>query len=111
MTQESPFIEWHTRPHRELVPGVTIQVVSGRNIMFSRVTIAPAAVVPLHNHPHEQFGYVMEGDVVFTIGSETKHLVPGDHYTIPGNVMHTVVAGPDGALCMDIFSPPREEYR
>jgi hypothetical protein len=29
----------------------------------------------------------------------------------PGNVPHTNRAGPDGARVLDIFSPPRPEYR
>jgi hypothetical protein len=29
----------------------------------------------------------------------------------PGNVSHTMRAGADGARVLDIFSPPRPEYR
>ncbi|MGH2368647.1 MAG: cupin domain-containing protein, partial [Chloroflexota bacterium] len=56
-------------------------------------------------------GFVVQGDAEFTVGGETRHLTTGDYYAIPGGVLHKVVTGPGGAICMDIFSPPREEYR
>jgi quercetin dioxygenase-like cupin family protein len=106
------FVDWSERPaSRELFPGVRISVVSGEKLMLSRVEIAPDAVVPEHAHPHEQFGYVMQGEARFTIGGETRLLRQGDYYAIPGGVAHAVTAGSGGAVCMDIFAPPRDEYR
>jgi quercetin dioxygenase-like cupin family protein len=35
----------------------------------------------------------------------------GDFWQTPGGVPHSFPAGPDGAVVLDIFSPPREEYR
>jgi quercetin dioxygenase-like cupin family protein len=32
-------------------------------------------------------------------------------YFVPGGVPHGVKAGPWGAVALDAFSPPREEYR
>jgi quercetin dioxygenase-like cupin family protein len=90
---------------------VRITVVSGEKLMLSRVELVPGSVVPEHQHPHEQFGFVVEGEATFTIGGETKLLRQGDYYAIPGGVQHRVDVGDTGAVCMDIFSPPREEYR
>ncbi|MBI3973837.1 MAG: cupin domain-containing protein [Chloroflexi bacterium] len=109
--QEPFFITWDGRPRRELFPGVRFAVASGEKLMLSRVELDAGAVVPEHQHPHEQFGIVVEGDAEFTIGGETRHLVEGDYYAIPGGVLHKVITGPHGAVCLDIFSPPREEYR
>jgi quercetin dioxygenase-like cupin family protein len=111
MGREPYFVEWAGRPMRELFPGVRICVVAGERLMLSRVELDPGAVVPEHAHPHEQFGWVMEGDAAFTIGGETRRLRAGDYYAIPGGVSHAVVTGAAGAVCMDIFSPPRDEYR
>ena len=47
----------------------------------------------------------------FTVGGETRRLHAGDYYAIPGGVPHMVLTGESGAVCMDIFSPPRDEYR
>jgi quercetin dioxygenase-like cupin family protein len=107
---EPYFVDWSTRPQRDLFPGVRIAVASGERLMLSRVALEPGAVVPEHHHPHEQFGLVLEGEATFTIGGETRLLRAGDYYAIPGDVTHGVVSGPGGSVCLDIFSPPREEY-
>ena len=41
------------------IPGVTMWPIAGSNLMLNFVRIEPDAVVPLHNHPHEQGGTVL----------------------------------------------------
>ena len=96
---------------KELAPGVTLRVMWGDKIMMSVVEIAPGAVVPNHAHPHEQAGLVLQGEFEFTIGGETKKLRQGDAYVIPGQVEHSLVGSDGWSLALDIFSPPREEYK
>ncbi len=104
------FFNWDEIVPRELFPGVTGQIVSGTNVMLSRVTIPAGSVVPPHSHPHEQAGWVIEGDATFTIGGVSRHLKVGDYYFIGSNVTHAVVPGPDGIVGLDVFGPPREDY-
>ena len=111
MPTEPYFPSWDGRPVREIFPGVTMSVITGEKLMLMRVAFAANAVVSEHSHPHEQLGFVMEGEAEFVVGGESKRLTQGDHYAIPGDTPHRVTAGPQGALCLDIFSPPREEYR
>ena len=35
----------------------------------------------------------------------------GDFWLTPGNVDHGIEAGENGAKVMDIFSPPRDQYK
>lgn len=98
-------------PEKEVAPGVKIQVAWGEKIMLSRVSFEPGAVAPLHSHPHEQAGIVLEGEFDFTIGNETKRLKPGDVYFVPGGVLHAAVACNGRAVSLDAFYPPREEYQ
>ena len=98
-------------PSRTLAPGVTAKIVSGEKLMFSLVTLAPNAVVPTHTHPHEQMGMMVSGTMEFTIEGETRVLSGNEIYFVPGGVPHAAKAGPGGALALDAFSPPREEYR
>lgn len=67
-------------------------------------------VVPMHDHPHEQITYVMEGQFEFTVGEETRLLAPGTAALIPGGVTH---GGRTLTACrvIDVFSPVREDYR
>ena len=94
-----------------LAPGVTAKIVSGERMMLSLVTFAPDAVVPKHSHPHEQMGFMVSGTLEFTIAGETRLLSGGGMFLIPGGVAHAAKGGPGGAVTLDAFSPPREEYR
>ena len=94
-----------------LAPGVTAKIASGEKMMFSLVTLAPHAVVPTHSHPHEQMGMMVSGTMEFTIEGEARVLSGSEMYLVPGGVPHAAKAGPGGAVALDAFSPPREEYR
>jgi quercetin dioxygenase-like cupin family protein len=96
---------------RELAPGVIAKIASGEKVMLSLVTLAPNAVVPGHAHPHEQMGMMVSGTMELTIAGETRSLSGNAIYHVPGDVLHMAVAGPDGAVALDAFSPPRDEYR
>jgi len=94
-----------------LAQGVTAKIASGEKMMFSLVTLAPNAVVPTHSHPHEQMGMMVSGTMEFTIEGEARVLSGSEMYFVPGGVSHAAKAGPGGAVALDAFSPPREEYR
>lgn len=94
-----------------LAPGVTAKIASGEKIMLSLITFAPNAVVPTHSHPHEQMGMMVSGTMEFTIAGETRVFSGNELFLVPGGVPHAAKAGPGGAVALDAFSPPREEYR
>ncbi len=96
---------------RRLFPGVDAHVVWGERLMMSLVTLEPHSVVAEHEHPHEQMGMVIDGRAEFTIGGETRVLGPGDMYLMPGDVRHKVVALDMPVRALDVFNPPREEYK
>jgi quercetin dioxygenase-like cupin family protein len=94
----------------EMFPGVVRRTLnSGERTTLVEITMAEGAVVPSHNHPHEQAGYVASGRVRFTIDGETRELRAGDSYLVPGGAMHEVTAL-ETSVCVDCFSPVREEY-
>ena len=96
---------------RELAPGVFLKTMWGEKIMLSHVELEAESEVPLHSHPHEQAGMVIEGEFEFTIGNEKQIVKEGEFYIIPGGVEHRVVTGDKPAKALDVFSPPREEYK
>lgn len=93
-----------------LLAGISARFMTGSRIMFSFVRLAPGAVMPDHNHPHEQLGYVLEGTMVLNLAGDERTLQAGEAYAIPGGVTHRAVGGPNGCLVLDAFNPPREEY-
>ena len=77
---------------------------------IGEVSLEPHTVVPMHEHPHEQMTYIVEGRFEFTVGTETKILEPGMVVLIPGGATH---GGKTLTACrvIDVFSPIREDYR
>jgi quercetin dioxygenase-like cupin family protein len=90
--------------------GVVARRVEGEQLTVAVVELAPNAVVPEHGHPHEQCGLVIEGEVRFRIGDEERVLGPGGTWRILGDMPHEVVAGPEGAVVIDTFSPRRDDW-
>jgi len=96
---------------RELAAGITTRIFPGDQAMLSVVRLAPNAEGTLHSHPQEQWGVMLEGSAVRTQDGTDFPVKAGDFWRTPGGVSHTVKAGPDGAVILDVFAPPRDEYR
>ena len=95
----------------EITPGVRIRTLWGNKVMMSLIETDPHTDVPEHTHPHEQAGMVLEGEFDMTIGGERRAMKHGMSYVIPGGVPHALHGGEGKALVLDIFSPPREDYK
>ena len=91
---------------RELADGITTRVFPGDNAMLSVVRLEPKARGKLHSHPEEQWGVLLEGSAIRIQGGKEFEVGAGD-----GGVEHTIIAGPDGAVILDVFAPPRDAYR
>ena len=96
---------------RQLAEGISTRIFPGDKAMLSLVRIEPGAEGSLHHHPEEQWGVMLEGSAERIQGEARIAVKAGDFWRTPGNVPHTVIAGPEGALILDVFAPPREEYR
>jgi quercetin dioxygenase-like cupin family protein len=75
------------------------------------VELDPGAVVAEHSHESEQLGIVLRGTIDFRIDDERRELGPGGTWCIPANTPHEATAGPEGAIVIDVFSPPRDDFR
>ena len=108
---EPQFVSMSELRQFTLADGATAQALFGEQAMLNLVELAPHARVPRHSHPHEQLGVVLRGEL--TLGtSDGEHVLrPMDAYTLPGDIEHEAVAGPEGALVLDVFQPIREDYR
>ncbi|MEM7300907.1 MAG: cupin domain-containing protein [Pseudomonadota bacterium] len=95
---------------RELAPGLNTTIFPGEQAMVSVVRIDPHAEGSLHHHPEEQWGYCISGSGLRTQGNDQVVVATGDFWRTPGNVPHTIKAGADGLVVLDIFAPPREAY-
>ena len=93
----------------EPAEGVRIAyMTSGDRVSAQHFEIEPGAVVPEHDHHHEQLGFVYEGELRFFFDGTELDVAAGEGFFIPGgephaaeNVGDTVVRG------IDVFAPAR----
>lgn len=96
----------------EMLPGVirrTLTTTPG--LMLCEIALDEGSTVPLHQHPHEQIGYVTQGQIEMTVAGEVRLCKAGDSYAIPGNTPHAARAVGGRTVVIDVFSPHREEYK
>ena len=105
-----PFIDIDSIKPLEVVPGCRLRTPYGENLMLSYLEMDEGAVIPLHDHPHEQAGILLKGRVELTIGDEVRIVEAGSMFIIPPNTPHKAVAVDGSAVVLDVFSPVREDY-
>ena len=96
---------------RKLAEGITTSIFPGQQGMLSVVRVEPNSTGTVHSHPDEQWGVLLEGRCTRIQAGEEVEAKAGDFWCTPGGVMHGIRTGKSGAVILDIFSPPREEYR
>jgi unsaturated pyranuronate lyase len=104
------FDDLHSIAPQLLAEGYLARAVHGVKLTLAVVEVERDAVLAEHQHANEQFGMVIEGSVIFRVGSETKTVEPGGIWRIPTETLHTVTGGPKGAVVVDIFSLAREDW-
>ncbi|MAD11167.1 MAG: cupin [Flavobacteriaceae bacterium] len=95
---------------KEVIPGLQGKFIHGNTISLAFWEVKKGALVPNHNHFHEQIMHVIEGRFEFTLNGNTSIYGPGSVVVISSNLFHSGRALTDCKL-MDVFSPIREEYR
>ena len=80
---------------------VTTAVVRSDGALVVFFTFHKAMVLPVHAHG-AQWGTVIEGEIEFTIGAETRTYLPGDSYSIPAGVPHGAAISA-GTRVIDVF--------
>jgi len=58
---------------------------------------APGTVLAEHTHPFEVKAVLVQGEMHLEVGAETRHLRPGDTFTLPAGLPHAERYGPEGA--------------
>lgn len=99
--------EWQERTFK----GVGFRVgATGERMMVTLMAFKEGQEVGTHSHPHEQAGYCIQGRFVLTIDGLSTVIEPDDSYVIPGGASHSYRVL-ENALAVEMFSPPREDYR
>jgi quercetin dioxygenase-like cupin family protein len=104
------FQQFSSIANKELAPGFDCKLVHTQNNTINFLTVKAGSVLPLHQHPHEQSSFVLEGEFEMTVGNDVRLLTPDTFCVIPGDTLHGGRAITDCRL-IDVFSPVREDYR
>ncbi len=95
---------------KEIAPGFFSKLIHTENNTINFLEVKAGSTIPLHQHPHEQSSFVLEGEFEMTVNGESRILNTNQFALIPGGVVHGGRAISDCKL-IDIFSPVREDYR
>ena len=99
-----------TRETVEAMDGVFLtQLAVGERMSIQHLRMEPGARVPMHDHHHEQLGFVYQGTQTFILeDGEAVDVVPGGSYFLESDEPHAAENRGDGIMeAIDIFSPPR----
>lgn len=100
----------NTEGYSEVLKGVRLKtLVHGERTHLTEVRFRKGAVVPEHQHPHEQTGYLISGSLRFFSGENEKIALPGDSWNLPGGFPHGAEALEE-TVVVEVFSPVREDY-
>jgi quercetin dioxygenase-like cupin family protein len=106
----SPFENLRGIAPLQIWDGVVARVWSGEQAALAAIELEPNSHVPEHSHANEQTGILLRGLLTFRIGEERKELSPGSTWVVPSSVPHEVQVGPEGALLVELFAPPRSDW-
>lgn len=94
---------------RALAQGIRARVFAGEQAMLSVVRVEPHSRGTVHSHPEEQWGLMLEGEVVRIQGGLEVAVRAGDFWHTPGGVAHAIRTEGSPALVLDVFSPTRKD--
>lgn len=104
------WIRWDDMPWERVNDRIDRKLVFRDRMMMVLYRFAPDVAWPEERHEAEQAGYIIRGAMELTLPSENEKVVleAGDGYHIGSMVPHSWRSMADGALLVDVFSPPRQ---
>ena len=72
----------------EFRPGIWSKIESGKNLTMAVMEIAPNKEGLAHDHPFDQCGVVLEGEIEMFIEEEKKLMRSMETYFIPAGAKH-----------------------
>jgi quercetin dioxygenase-like cupin family protein len=105
-----PYFDFAEIDPRQIMAGFHGNLIHTDRMTVINWNIEAGAILPDHEHPHEQISIMVEGQFEFTIAGETKVVGPGQVAVIPGNTRHSGRAL-TAVHVIDVFNPPRKDYQ
>jgi quercetin dioxygenase-like cupin family protein len=96
--------------YTNILSGISIKTLCyGENMLMSEFILEKGAMLPSHEHPYEQTGYLVKGNIRLTVDGISQNILPGDSWSIPKDVTHFAEIISD-SVAIEVFSPARQDY-
>ncbi len=97
------FLNLKTLKLEEFRPGILSKVESGKSLTMAVMEIAPGKEGAAHEHPFDQCGIVVEGELEMSVGNEKKLLKAMETYFIPAGINHNWKTLTSSAKILDVI--------
>ncbi len=102
------FWDLKTLKLEEFRPGIWSKIETSKNLTMAVMEIAPGKEGAAHDHPFDQCGIVVEGEIEMSIGDEKKLLKPMETYFIPAGINHNWKTISLSAKILDVVAKSNE---
>ena len=112
MNSDTKLYRWDDLALEQVSPTLQRRLIVGERIMLAQVMLEKGALIPRHQHVHEQFTSIIAGRLRFWLGDdeiEEVSLGAGEVLHLPSNVWHKAEVL-EQSVVLDVFSPPREDW-
>jgi quercetin dioxygenase-like cupin family protein len=106
---DMPYINFNTQTKVQIWDRISSRMAHSAQSTFAQVTLEPGAQAARHQHPHEQWTYILEGEMIFELDGEERILTSGMGVLIPSNTFHSAKTI-TGCKVIDLFMPVREDF-
>lgn len=104
------FTKKNKRDFRPLIDGVKMRPLAfEEKTILCEFKLEKGFILPSHQHPYEQTGYLLSGKLNFRIDKTWQIAEPGDSWCIPKNIEHEVEIL-ENSVVIELFSPIRPDY-
>jgi len=95
---------------KQLLPGVFMKPLTyGDNSLLCESHLKQGSTIPAHQHPQEQSGYLISGELRFSSADGEFIAEAGSSWNFKGGVLHKAEVVKD-SVAIELFSPLRQDY-
>lgn len=104
-----PYIDFNSKKKVDIWNGIHAAFHHSDQITFAHVLLDKGCEVLTHNHVHEQWTHIIEGELEFNLNGEVAILTPGMCAFMPSQIPHSAKALTDCKV-IDCFLPVRQDF-
>ena len=104
-----PYFNLKEMPSLQIWDGIVGPIAYSDKILFAYLHIDEGSILPVHQHPHEQWSHLIEGSFEFNVDGDIQLMSPGMSVHIPSDTPHSGKALAK-SIFLDCFCPVREDF-